>query len=254
MNLEKLKEPFEAKDIEWRIGRSGQAGQRIWATALAYVTARAAQDRLDDVVGAHNWKVSYSFEDHGILCSLAIKCGDEWIRKVDGAPETQVEAFKGGISSAFKRAASVWGIGRYLYHLDETFVEIVDKKTKGSNYAKLKDGPVFYWLTPTLPSWALPGGKTGGSSETHINSKGSNRPVANGSAQDLGNPLDIHSEPLKTALEISNDRQLGWSENLVTRFAERYKPDPNVLAMLITNKTPKGAAEHMEEFYKERTK
>ena len=32
------------------------------------------------------------------------------------------KAIKGGISSAFKRVASVWGIGRYLYSLENKWL------------------------------------------------------------------------------------------------------------------------------------
>jgi hypothetical protein len=45
-----------------------------------------------------------------------------WVRKSDGAGETQVEGEKGAISDALKRAAVKWGIGRYLYDLDSPWV------------------------------------------------------------------------------------------------------------------------------------
>lgn len=158
MNLDKLRECFPAEDIEWRIGRSGTKGDKPWAMALAYVTARAIQERLDEVFGVEGWQTDYTATPHGILCHLKVKIDNEWITKTDGAPETEFEAFKGGISGAFKRAASAGlGIGRYLYNLDETFVDCSPEKKVGYNYAKSRDG-VFYWLTPDLPAWALPGG------------------------------------------------------------------------------------------------
>ena len=51
-----------------------------------------------------------------MICSLSCKVGDNWITKADGAGDTDIEGEKGGISDALKRAAVVWGIGRYLYH------------------------------------------------------------------------------------------------------------------------------------------
>ena len=60
-----------------------------------------------------------------------------------------------------KRAGAQWGIGRYLYYLDETFAETTEDNQKGSriwNRAKLKDGTEYCWKAPGLPAWALPKG------------------------------------------------------------------------------------------------
>ena len=46
---------------------------------------------------------------------LELKDG-EWITKSDGADDSNIEGAKGGISDALKRAAVLFGIGRYLYH------------------------------------------------------------------------------------------------------------------------------------------
>jgi hypothetical protein len=43
----------------------------------------------------------------------------------NGAGDSDVEAEKGAISDAFKRAAVKWGIGRYLYDLDSPWVDLV---------------------------------------------------------------------------------------------------------------------------------
>ena len=170
MNLTELVKPFPEGGIEWRIGSCGKKGNgRIWATCLAYIQARAIQDRLDEVCGPESWKVSYRFihekenESPSVICELSIRCPDpirsnyyEWVTKEDGSEQTDIESFKGGISSALKRAGSAWGIGRYLYGLDTGFAEIVEKGTPGAMYAKTKDGNEFYWIPPRLPEWALP--------------------------------------------------------------------------------------------------
>lgn len=166
MNLKDLAKPFKESEIEWRIGRAGKKGNgQIWAMCLAYVQARAIMDRLDDVCGPQNWKVSYRFistaqsPTPGVIAEIQIKIGDEWISKEDGAEQTDIESFKGGLSSALKRAAVPWGIGRYLYGLEEGFAQIVDR---GGNYGTLsqKDGGTpFYWVPPALPEWALPSGE-----------------------------------------------------------------------------------------------
>ena len=76
IDFNKLKEPFPAEDIEWRLQSCGKKKDgTIWGKALAYVTNRAIQNRLDEVVGPQNWKNEFSKgPDGGILCGLSIKC------------------------------------------------------------------------------------------------------------------------------------------------------------------------------------
>lgn len=147
--FEDLKMPFSEDELEWRILQSGKTNGKPWAKAAAYVDARAVQDRLDVVVGPENWKVEYQRLATGTMCRLWIKCGDEWVFKEDGADDPEWESFKGGISSALRRAASIWGIGRYLYSMPETFVQFVDKGVKGARWHKDKTtGESYYWIVP----------------------------------------------------------------------------------------------------------
>src|SRR5690606_38042070 len=82
-------------------------------------------------------------------------CGDEWVTKWDGAENTEKEAVKGGLSGAMKRAAVQWGIGRYLYQLEEGWANVHE----GGQYsAQTKDKKWFRWDPPALPAWALPDG------------------------------------------------------------------------------------------------
>lgn len=154
-----LIKPFYAADLEWRIQRSGVKNGKPWAFCLAYVTARAIQNRLDEVFGLYGWKNEFrTGPDGGVLCGISIRDPDtgEWITKWDGAPNTDIEKVKGGLSGAEKRAAVQWGIGRYLYRLESNFADIHDK---GRYRAKTKDGKDdvwFNWSPPRLPEWALP--------------------------------------------------------------------------------------------------
>ena len=142
--LDKLKEPFDARLVHWRIGARNK--DKTKGIPLAYIDARDVMKRLDDVIGFVNWKDEYEETPSGrIICKLWVNIDGEWIFKSDGAGDTDVEGEKGAISDAFKRAAVKWGIGRYLYFLPNTWVEI---ETNG-NYSKLKQ-------TPELPNWAKP--------------------------------------------------------------------------------------------------
>lgn len=126
MNLkDQLEKPFLDDELEFRVGATNS--DKTKGLALAYIQARAIQNRLDEVVGIENWRVSYKEINGGFLAKLELKINNEWIAKEDGANVTDYEAIKGGISSAFKRAASVWGIGRYLYEIESQWLPIEQK-------------------------------------------------------------------------------------------------------------------------------
>lgn len=158
---EKLLAPFDPFDIEWRVQQAGEKQGHKWALVLAYVTNRAIMERLDDVFGIDGWQNEYfPLPDGGVVCGLKCKLGDEWITKYDGADKTNIEATKGGLSNAMKRAGVQWGIGRYLYRLDTTFVTLTEGKlpSDGDNIACfIKDmGGRHYFARPALPKFALP--------------------------------------------------------------------------------------------------
>lgn len=161
IDFAKLAEPFPECDIEWRVQEAGKGKAGIWCKALCYVTNRAIQERLDKVCGPANWKNEYfSGPAGGVLCRLSIRCGDEWVAKEDGADNTAIDPVKGGYSNAMKRAAVQWNIGRYLYRLDVYFVNVTEKRTENSYYARLpkdKGGDPYFWTPPTLPAWAVEG-------------------------------------------------------------------------------------------------
>ncbi len=157
-----LQRPFAAEDIEWRVQQSGMKNGKPWAMVLAYVTNRAIQQRLDETVTPAGWCNTYTTgPDDGVLCGISIRIGDEWVTKWDGAENTQVEAVKGGLSGAMKRAAVQWGIGRYLYRLEATFAEVFEGRGQNRIAIKYKADnreQTFYgaWNDPQLPAWALP--------------------------------------------------------------------------------------------------
>lgn len=122
MNLQHLHAPFPPNEIEWRVGSTKQ--DKSSGLALAYLTARHVMERLDEVCGAGNWQDRYEFHGKRTVCYLSIRIDGEWVTKADGAGDSEVEAEKGAISDALKRAAVKWGIGRYLYSLGNTWVDL----------------------------------------------------------------------------------------------------------------------------------
>ena len=161
-DMAKLKEPFPESDLEWRLQSCGCKDGRFWGKALAYITSRAVQDRLDEVCGPDGWQTSIRREGDAYLCTLSIRVTHddgttEWLRREDGADSTDIEAVKGGISGAIKRAAVQVGIGRYLYNLKDGWA-VIDEN--GQYRGKTKEGKEFKWNPPALPSDALPKGAT----------------------------------------------------------------------------------------------
>ncbi len=131
--FEQLAAPFPADKVSWRV-----------AMALAYIDARDVMERLDKVVGPSRWQARYSHADKKTICELSIFCqyegtlGGEWVAKANGAGDSDIEAEKGAISDAFKRAAVMWGIGRYLYDVSSPWVQINEfKQIEDGEYAKL---------------------------------------------------------------------------------------------------------------------
>jgi len=123
MNMfDKLSRPFDPSQVSWRAQTMKADGSA--AMALCYIDARDVMRRLDEVCGPAGWTDSYTETGKGrLICTISIKCGDEWISKSDGAGDTDVEGEKGAISDAFKRAAVKWGVGRYLYDMDAVWAE-----------------------------------------------------------------------------------------------------------------------------------
>lgn len=122
MNIADLKKPFPVDAVEWRVGNT--SGDKTKGLALAYHTARHVMDRLDEVCNPECWQDKYEVQGSRIICTISICINGEWVSKSDGAGDTQVEAEKGGMSDAFKRAAVKWGVGRYLYQLENIWVQL----------------------------------------------------------------------------------------------------------------------------------
>lgn len=125
---EKLKRPFKASKISWRVGATTKDKSK--GIALAYIDARDVMERLDDVFGM-SWQCKYSHAENKTICELSVLIDGVWITRSNGAGDSDVEAEKGAISDAFKRAGVMFGIGRYLYDLPNVWTEL---KQQGNSY------------------------------------------------------------------------------------------------------------------------
>lgn len=148
MDLKKLEKEIPYK---WRVQSFSTNTNK--AQCVAYIDARDVMDLLDEVVGKGNWQDDFKLIDGKFLAGIGIKCDGEWIWKWDTGTESNMEAEKGQMSDAFKRAGVKWGIGRFLYSLPIKFVDTNEKQIKenGRNknfpYVVDKQGKRVYDIT-----------------------------------------------------------------------------------------------------------
>jgi len=121
----RLAAPFPPESVSWRVGSVNKTSKR--GLALAYLDSRDVQDRLDAVCSPENWQCRYPHALAKTVCEIDIWVeGRGWVTKSDGAGDSDIEAEKGALSDAFKRAAVKWGVGRYLYNLASPWVALTD--------------------------------------------------------------------------------------------------------------------------------
>jgi hypothetical protein len=154
--LLRLGEPFASKDVKWLVAATSRDGRKGRVTP--YADPRAYTDRLNHIFTAGGWTREYSVHTISpitrmkkdkpiqtgkvlVTCVVSIPgvgthsgSGEEWAD--DENAMTSAEA------QSFKRACSVFGLGRYFYNFAEMWVDIDEYKHPRE--------------IPTLPSWALP--------------------------------------------------------------------------------------------------
>jgi hypothetical protein len=165
-----LEEPFDPREIKWRV--TNTTSDRRRGQVIGYADPRAYTDRLNALFTVRGWTREYSIQviqnfermERGnagtrisgkvvVACKLTVDglgahsgLGEEWADNENAATAAEAQAFK--------RACACFGLGRYLYDLAGSWVDLDEKKQPLSR--------------PKLPDWALPkrkssGGTPGGS-------------------------------------------------------------------------------------------
>jgi hypothetical protein len=156
--LAQLSEPFDPREIKWRVTHTSKDSRR--GAVIAYADARAYQDRLNTIVTAAGWSSNYHvctltniMRTRGFnkevmsgkvlsTCKVTIEgIGDHSATGEAWADEDC--AMTSSDAQAFKRACSAFGLGRYLYNLEEVWVDLDEHKQPKR--------------LPQLPKWAMPG-------------------------------------------------------------------------------------------------
>lgn len=241
--FDRLAEPFPPDAISWRVGSTN--GDKSKGLALAYLDARDVMDRLDLVCGPAGWQCRYSHANGKTVCDIGIKVDGEWVWKADGAGDTDVEAEKGALSDAFKRAAVRWGIGRYLYGLQSPWVELEPAgrsyKIKKGEYAKLRSCLTSYTGVSAKSSAASKRDKDYEYFKDKLAAAGSLE-VLGAIGREINDalrylPIAVH-DPLRDAYTLRRE------ELTESARAEALGgiPDPEATVAAITKETPKRKA------------
>lgn len=138
--LDFFRQPFDPSEVEFKIQYQPRNNPSK-GLVVAFVDARAYQERLDDAVLKgiiDDWWAEYRLEDkilkrggseagveesvfYVVSCTLFLRKGADIYRRTDAG---EGESLKAAYSDALKRAGVQFGIGRYLYRLTGFWVDI----------------------------------------------------------------------------------------------------------------------------------
>src|ERR1700678_287928 len=154
--LAQLEDPFDPREIKWRVTHTTRDGSR--GAVIAFADPRAYSDRLNQIFTPSGWTRTYEVNTVSpvtrmkkdkliptgkvlVTCTVTIAGlgthadnGEQWADEENAMTSAQAQAFK--------RACTCFGLGRYLYNLAEMWVPLNQHRQ-----------PVHF---PTLPQWALP--------------------------------------------------------------------------------------------------
>lgn len=118
--LDQLSRPFPPGRVEWKPGAT--KGDKCMA--LAFADLRAYMERLDDVCGL-DWAVEYlPWGDSRIIARLTIAGVTR--ASTGEMSKSEMSGDNGGTTAeaqAFKRAATMFGLGRSIYDLPSPWIE-----------------------------------------------------------------------------------------------------------------------------------
>lgn len=148
--LRALAAPFPKSDVQFAPFTADKDAE--WAIVGPYVDIRAVRRRLNRVLGVAGYEFTLRSGEGGMVARLeATLPSGQTIAGEDAASNTDVEAHKGGASTAMRRAASsVLGVGEYFYkvgnEVDPYFVGFNEDGNREVNREEAFD---------KMPQWAM---------------------------------------------------------------------------------------------------
>lgn len=220
------------EDVKWRV--QGNPTDRKTAQFVPYVDASIVSRLLDQWVGPTGWRDVYEpATGKGLWCHLSIRDPEtgEWVTKTDIGVPSNMEAEKGLVSDAFKRAACLkWGVARNVYALPTTWApcDVRDRGGKQTAYPNDKTIPAILERL-RLAGFENAVVREGAADESHEDT--ADRPAANAPTSDASPeilalierakqlPLDLRGKLIAKAATDSGDENLeleGWPDAFVT--------------------------------------
>jgi hypothetical protein len=148
--LAKLSEPFKPEHITWKPGSTTKDGTKCMA--MAYADFRAYMERLDEVCGL-DWSVEYKPWGTGRIIAYLTTGGVTRCSTGEMGAQDEKNGMGGTVAEAqaMKRAAAMFGLGRYLYDLPDAWVEF-DSASKRISKAGLAELDRRYktWYTEEM--------------------------------------------------------------------------------------------------------
>ncbi|MDA2513286.1 Rad52/Rad22 family DNA repair protein [Bacillus cereus] len=219
--MESLQAEFPFEQLGWKITHTFESQGRFFAYVAPFVDARAIQDRFDEVFGIDKWQVSYEkWGDKATKCTISVFLNERWISKEDGSEESDYSSVKGGFSNSLKRAAVLWGVGRYLYNVKPSKVEL-STRSNGPNSIYVSYQKKGYYFTP--PTMIQLKNKQGSSQKEQSNGQPSLELLIQ-KIQKLADPLSITSKEILLAYNHNynaqartfEDTTIGGLEGMIT--------------------------------------
>ncbi|WP_336770870.1 Rad52/Rad22 family DNA repair protein [Bacillus bombysepticus] len=219
--MESLQAEFPVEQLGWKITNTFESQGRFFAFIAPFVDARAIQDRFDEVFGIDNWQVSYEkWGEKATKCTISVFLNERWISKEDGSEESDYSSVKGGFSNSLKRAAVLLGVGRYLYNVKPSKVEL-STRSNGPNSIYVSYQKKGYYFTP--PTMIQLKNKQGSSLKEQSNGQPSLELLIQ-KIKELANPLSITSKEILLAYNHNynaqartfEDTTIGGLEGMIT--------------------------------------
>ncbi|MGK9486610.1 Rad52/Rad22 family DNA repair protein [Bacillus tropicus] len=202
--MESLQAEFPFEQLGWKVTNTFESQGRFFAYVAPFVDARAIQDRFDEVFGIDNWQVSYEkWGEKATKCTISVFLNERWISKEDGSEESDYSSVKGGFSNSLKRAAVLWGVGRYLYNIKPTKVELSTRSNGPNSIYVSYQKKGYYFIPPTM----LQQKHKQGSSKKEPSNGQVSLGVLIQNIQELAKPLSITSKEILLAYNHNYNAQ-----------------------------------------------
>ena len=222
-----LEVPFDPSQIEWRVTNTTKGQPPARGQVVPYADQRAYTDRLNALFTPAGWTRKYAIhtsanfersKDQKIAAKVLVTCeltifglgshsatGEEWADNDNAGTAAEAQAFK--------RACACFGLGRYLYYVTGTWVDLDERKRPRS--------------VPELTGWATRAGWLEGLRPgCAVEGKPPEREGAEngGNGQHNGNGMSVHGDVLREIEQMESAIGKWMYRGLLKKVARVWNP------------------------------